>query len=140
MPIVVDTAATVAGLQALAQRYAVEGAVAVHEGAKLIADQAHSNLTAWGEHPRGTPTPSPPDTPPAMIDGHLSRSLQPGGIVMTGAGAEEEVGPQGVVYARVQELGGRVGRGNYIPARPYLKPAFEHRKEDIYALFLKAWS
>ena len=127
MPIVVDTAATVAGIGALEQKYAVEGALAVHEGAKLVAQQAKANLEAWGSHPRGTPTPSAPDTPPAMIDGHLSRSLQPSGIVMGGLGAYEEVGPQGIVYSRIQELGGE-GHKGHIPARPYLKPAIDHRK------------
>lgn len=139
MPITVDVAATVAGIQALGQRYAVEGAVAVHEGAKLIQSEAETLLQRQS-HPRGTPTPSAPGTPPAMVDGHLSRSLQPSGIVAGGLGAYEEVGPQGVPYARVQELGGTVGHGAVLPARPYLKPALEHRREDILAIFVKAWA
>lgn len=41
-----------------------------------------------------------------------------------------------VIYARIHELGGRAGRGHrtIIPARPYLKPAMEEKREEILKL------
>lgn len=73
-------------------------------------------------HPAGSPSPSGPGNPPAMVTGRLRdsvslRVLAPG-TVQVGA-----VTP----YARIQELGGPSGRGGAteLPPRPYLLPAWE---------------
>lgn len=106
-------------------------------------------------HGKGTPTPSPPGGPPAIITGGLKRSMRLYPAVSTGPGkAKSHVQPL-IVYARIQELGGIVvarhtytdrhgkvrqgylawadaGHGKHfahsvkIPARPYMRPT--HRK------------
>lgn len=79
------------------------------------------NLTRRS-HPPGTPTPSPPGQPPARISGLLAGSVaaetpQGGGGVW-----RARVGPHGVVYAAIQQYGGRAGRhhASDLPPRPYL--------------------
>lgn len=74
-------------------------------------------------HKPGTPTPSPPGSPPAMISGALQGSvrveeLEPG-HVRVGATTP---------YARIQQLGGMSGLGHLTrtPARPYLEPALRN--------------
>lgn len=73
-------------------------------------------------HAPGTPTPSPPGSPPAMISGRLRDSV---------IAKEVDIGHVQVgattVYARIQQLGGLSGRGHatYTPPRPYLEPALE---------------
>src|SRR5690606_33246710 len=77
-------------------------------------------------HPRGTPTPSPPGQPPAKISGHLRDHVIT--VPARQAGAHRWVamaGPDGVVYARIQEKGGVTGRNHAttLPPRPYVLPA-----------------
>jgi phage gpG-like protein len=76
-------------------------------------------------HPRGTPTPSSPGEPPAVVTGTLRRSITVKGPHPLGLGRwEAQIGPT-AVYGRVQELGGVTGHGAVLPARPYVQPAFE---------------
>jgi len=59
-------------------------------------------------HSRGTPTPAPPGGPPALVGGHLKRSVRLYPAYTTGTySAEAKVVPL-IVYARIQELGGTV--------------------------------
>jgi len=78
-------------------------------------------------HAAGTKTPSPPGQPPGLISGALRGSVTcvrgPGG----GMHASALTGPH-IVYARIQEYGGRVPtwgnvRTHSIPARPYVRPS-----------------
>lgn len=72
---------------------------------------------------------SPPGSPPHKQHGTLQRSIS---VEPTSGGMRVKVGPaHGLKYARIQELG---GRGMIrLPARPYLKPAFESQQNDILA-------
>ena len=77
-------------------------------------------------HLKGTPTPSAPGSPPAMIGGSLLRSVH--ATEPSGGGDQWQVTVGGsVVYARIHELGGQTGRGHKtrLPPRPYLRPALE---------------
>jgi hypothetical protein len=97
-------------------------------------------------HQRLTRTPSPPGEPPALIGGHLKRSLHHYPAVRTGpASASSRVSPL-IVYARIQEKGGTIvphghpflrwkglggkgfvyARSVTLPERPYMRPA-HHR-------------
>lgn len=78
-------------------------------------------------HRKGTPTPSAPGEPPALVTGTLRRSITVKGPLRFGTGRWlAEVGPT-VVYGRIQELGGVTGRGGAtrLPPRPYVKPPYE---------------
>jgi len=88
-------------------------------------------------HQRGTPTPSGPGEPPALITGNLWRSISVFGPDAVGAGAwRGAVGPT-AIYGRVQELGG--GPRN-LPARPSLTPSYEELRLDIPAIYREAWT
>jgi len=91
------------------------------EGKKAIEAQL-----AKRSHTRGTPTPSPPGQPPAKISGRLHDNIVTQLPRQTGANRwEAAVGPQNVIYARIQDQGGVAGRGHHtvIPPRPYMLPA-----------------
>lgn len=90
-------------------------------------------------HPRGTPTPSGPGEPPALVTGNLFRSINVTGPESIGAGAfRGSVGPT-AIYGRIQELGGVTGRGT-LPARPYLKPAYDELLPQIPVIYREAWT
>jgi phage gpG-like protein len=78
-------------------------------------------------HPKGTPTPSAPGSPPSLISGQLRRSV----IMQPVAPGHVRVGAT-AVYARIQELGGDSGPGHmtHLPARPYLAPALKKAAES----------
>jgi hypothetical protein len=92
-------------------------------------------------HPPGTPTPSAPGTPPAMISGDLAASIVPGELVGEGGVWSITIGPT-TVYARIQELGGVCGKGyrTTLPPRPYLGPALELSGDEIGSVFSEGWS
>jgi hypothetical protein len=77
-------------------------------------------------HSRGTKTPSPPGSPPSLISGTLRRSVitQP---PVGGGGLWSASGGPTAVQSRIQELGGRAGRGHrtVLPPRPYVRPAVD---------------
>lgn len=88
-------------------------------------------------HAAGTPTPSGPGEPPALITGNLRRSITVNGPDTIGPGTfRGEVGPT-AIYGRVQELGG--GPSN-LPARPYLQPAYDELRNEIPSIFREAWA
>jgi hypothetical protein len=76
-------------------------------------------------HPPGTPTPSMPGEPPALVTGHLRRSAQDRLPVRIGRAIWEGALRMTAVYARIQELGGRAGRNHaaHLPPRPHVAPA-----------------
>lgn len=92
-------------------------------------------------HPAGTPTPSPPGAPPALISGDLMRSVHVSPTVRRRRGVySTHVGPS-ARYSRIQELGGRTGRGRStrLPARPYQKPATRAELVEIRRIYITGW-
>src|SRR2546429_5409805 len=90
----------------------------------MIEAAAKVQLTT-SSHRRGDPTPSAPGEPPSLVSGNLRRSVNVTGPESVGAtGWQGEVGPT-AVYGRIQELGGIAGHGSRLPARPYMKPAWD---------------
>lgn len=94
-------------------------------------------------HPAGTPTPSPPGGPPALVTGHLRRSWRtvpahPGRRLWT---VETEGGPT-AVYSRIHELSGRAGRGHRsrLPKRPYVKPMARAVRREVRRIHIDAWT
>lgn len=91
--------------------------------AAALVDKTTKAKLSLSTHKRGTPTPSRPGEPPALISGQLRRSVTIVPAVPQGPTAwVAKVGPT-AVYARIQELGGTAGRGSRLPPRPYLDPA-----------------
>ena len=87
----------------------------------------------WNNDTRKWTTASAPGTPPHRQSGKLREiAIEP-----THAGLRAKIGPrQGLVYARIQELGGK-GMIN-LPARPYMRPAFESQQQAILFQFALA--
>jgi hypothetical protein len=126
---------------------------AVTEGLRVIERRGKLLLRTY-THPPGTPTTSPPGSPPALVTGNLMRSWVKRGP-LPGRHRHEvrgEVGPT-TVYARIQELGGRVRihhRGQigpqretsyaHIPARPYVKPATDQSRPLVRRVFVRRYS
>lgn len=93
-------------------------------------------------HPPGTPTPSPPGSPPSLITGALRRSIQVEGAQPTGPGRWTAAVGTGLVYSRIQELGGVTGRGHRtrLPARPYMAPGLATALPGMGAFIEQAWA
>jgi hypothetical protein len=91
-------------------------------------------------HPPGTPTPSPPGSPPSLITGTLRRSIQVEGPTQTGPGRWTANVGTGLVYSRIQEYGGTAGRGSRLPARPYMAPGLATALPGMGALIEQAWA
>jgi phage gpG-like protein len=125
------------GKQILAAAAVTE--IAVKAAAEVVQRKTVDNLMLQ-EHPRGTPTPSSPGEPPAMISGTLKASVTVTPVTVSGDGNfEARVGPT-AVYARIQELGGTAGHGAQLPARPYLEPAVAEVKTEVHAVFEAHWA
>jgi len=87
----------------------------------------------WNNDTRRWTTASEPGTPPHRQSGNLRKIA----YEKTHGGLKAKVGPQqGLVYARIQELGGK-GMIN-LPARPYMRPAFESQQQAILFQFALA--
>lgn len=113
--------------------------LAVDAGLRIIRNATVDQLMQK-EHAKGTPTPSAPGEPPAMITGGLKASvrIEPPRVLGPGL-VEGRVGPT-KPYSRIQELGGTAGHGVRLPARPYLKPALAIALLQVRAEFIAAWS
>lgn len=98
----------------------------------LILEEAIKNkLKESGRHAPGTKTPSAPGSPPAQIVGELRDSVRVFGPKRKGFGVYEAmVGPV-KAYARIQDLG-----GGHLPARPYMMPAVEDARTQMYEAFM----
>lgn len=110
-------------------------------------ERAVKQTLTTSSHPAGTPTPSAPGTPPAIVTGTLRRSVQVADLEITPTGASVKVGPT-TVYARIQELGGTITprraprlafqvSGHWVttmsatlPPRPYLAPTTARKIAD----------
>jgi len=98
--------------------------MATAKGAHLVEREIKINL-AKKTHEAGTPTPSEPGEPPALVTGTLRRSIKVTGPEPTGPATwMAKTGPT-AVYGRVQELGGEAGSDLMVllPPRPYVAPA-----------------
>lgn len=113
----------------------------VDDGLDMIRREEQSLLRRRA-HPRGTPSPAPPGQPPAMVSGHLSASwtARPARRVRAYV-VHGEAGPS-AVQARIQELGGRTGAGHrtHLPPRPYLGPAIQNRRLDVWEGFKRRYT
>lgn len=129
-------------LEAMAARIEAATPFAVLAATALVEGKARENL-ARTSHARGTPTPSAPGQPPSRITGRLRSSFEVLGPTPAGSGAWRSVLGPTAVYARIQELGGQAGRGRSVtlPARPYLRPAFEESVHDpaFIGVFTQFW-
>jgi phage gpG-like protein len=105
-----------------------------------IVERNTKDLLRQSSHPKGTPTPSPPGTPPSVVTGTLMRSITVEGPTGVAGTYRSQVGPT-VIYGRIHELGGQAGRRNAarLPARPYLAPALAQSKDHIAGMFYAAW-
>jgi hypothetical protein len=114
--------------------------VATATGGHEIEREAKRQL-GLKSHQAGTETPSEPGEPPALVTGTLRRSIHVEGPHPEGFGGwVVRVGPT-VIYGRIQELGGDAGRGHAarLPARPYMKPAFEAVTPRLGEIYRAAW-
>ena len=96
------------------------GRAAATAGAEALRDEMKRKLGQRG-HPRGTPTPSAPGTPPARVSGALMGSVTASPAMGGGGVWRAHSGPHGIVYAAIQNFGGTAGRhhASHLPPRPY---------------------
>lgn len=137
--ITMDTGGTIASIEAmLAALPAVTEAATV--AVALIAEREIKDQLRRSSHPKGTPTPSAPGTPPALITGNLFRSISTVGPASIAGYVSMQVGPT-MIYSRIQELGGTTGRGHRskLPARPYVQPSVELTIPQAESVYLSAW-
>lgn len=114
-------------------------------------DRSAALVLSAKTHPEGTPTPSLPGEPPALVTGNLIRSYVSEGPEWIGPDVVAgRVGPS-AVYARIQDLGGDVyainypqlgnpevgffGPHVYLPPRPYIEPSVEGARDEIEAIW-----
>lgn len=136
----VDTSAWERDIEELRTRLNEATRRGVNDGLALIENETKRTLMLRS-HPKGTKTPSRPGQPPAMISGHLARSVRSEPAVMVARGRwSGRVGPT-TVYGRIQELGGLAGRHHRsrLPARPYLNPASGRMKARVRRQFIARW-
>lgn len=130
-------------LKAMATRVNMATPIALVASAALVEGKARANLSRYS-HKRGTPTPSPPGRPPALIDGNLRSGWEVTPPVPRSPGTWACTLRPTVVYAGIQEYGGRAGRGgaSVLPPRPYLRPAVEDAIHSgvIGDTFTRAWA
>lgn len=115
----------VVALHALSERARTDGGRAAAAAMGAEGERAIKAMLSRTSHSRGTPTPAPPGAPPAIITGTLRRSVIGSGPADEGGGRWVATVRPTTVYARIQEMGGRAGRGHRskLPPRPYVAPA-----------------
>lgn len=96
-------------------------------------------LLGMTSHPRGTPTPSGPGSPPSLISGNLRRSVRVSDVNGGGSHWTVKVNSN-TAYSQIQEYGGTAGRGSHLPARPYMAPGLDLAARDIPRDFRDAWA
>jgi len=94
-----------------------------------VTERAVRSQLSKSSHPLGTPTPSAPGSPPAMISGRLRDSVT---TKMTGNGTAVVGGT--APYSRIHQFGGYSGRNHATrtPARPYLEAAWDEAAGEAY--------
>lgn len=152
---------------ALGVRFMRNTSQAIQQSEWLVERQVKRYLNTY-THREGTPTPSPPGGPPALVSGNLRRSWRnipphPGRRPFTWEGG----GGPTAVYSRIHELGGtiirtrlprqdlskaagsvtagqtRKGAGIYrihIPKRPYVRPMVLVLRRGIRRIHVDLWT
>lgn len=115
----------VVALHAMSERARTEGGRAAAAAMGAAGEREIKQRLSLSSHPPGTPTPSPPGSPPSLVSGGLRRSVFEDGPREEGAGRWVTVVRPTAAQARIQELGGVSGRGHRtrLPARPYVRPS-----------------
>ena len=136
----VSTQEAVARLQAIASALPAVSAATTVQAAHLAELRIMQELSRTS-HPKGTPTPSQPGTPPSLVSVRLRRSLRVGDPILAPGLVTVSLGPT-VKYGRIHELGGETGRGRAtrLPARPYVKPGTLAAIPEIQALYRRNWA
>jgi hypothetical protein len=119
----VDSRALIVALKAMGDKSS-DGARAAADAMALGAEREIKRTLRTSSHPRGTPTPSAPGSPPSLVSGGLRRSVKAARPFQTGAARWEAHTAPTIVYSRIHELGGRTGwrHMTYLPPRPYVAP------------------
>ncbi|RCG19119.1 hypothetical protein DQ384_38225 [Sphaerisporangium album] len=120
----VQVGALVVALEGYGRR-ASDGARAAADVMALASEREIKTTLRTYTHSKGTLTPSPPGSPPALVSGGLRRSVKARRPRQTGAARWEAHTAPSIEYSRIQELGGWTGRGHlsYLPPRPYVGPS-----------------
>lgn len=115
--------------------------VAVRKGMRVVERRVKRYLRTY-THPEGTPTPSPPGGPPALVTGNLMRSWRTKGPRQRGPNVVEMEGGPTAKYSRIQELGGRAGHRHRttLPKRPYVRPMVLVTRREVRTIFFEEWS
>lgn len=105
-----------------------------------IAEREIKNQLRMTSHPKRTPTPSAPGSPPSLVTGNLFRSPKVVGPTKLPGSVSAQVGPT-MIYSRIQELGGDTGRGHavHLPPRPYVRPGIDAAVPQAEVVYLNAW-
>ena len=131
--------AMMAALESIAAKVYAGTPGALGQAGHLVEGLVKMELSRTS-HPRGTPTPSAPGSPPSLISGALRRSIQVEGPQPVGAAAWSVSIGTNIVYGPIQERGGVAGRGARLPARPYMYPGLMAALPGIEALMYQAWA
>lgn len=127
----------IAAIRAIATRVQTVTPQGATRAAHLVEART-KQLLSLTSHPPGTPTPSAPGSPPALISGALRRSITVTDPTRIGDAWTVTVGPT-IVYGRIQELGGTAGRGSQLPPRPYLAPGLAAARDEIGDALADVW-
>lgn len=149
-------------VQALGARFVAKTFTAVQQSEWHIERLVKTYLRTY-THQEGTPTPSPPGGPPALVSGNLRRSWR---NIPPHAGRKpgtiEGGGGPTAVYSRIQELGGTIIRVRAprevegvsgqrrqvgasvtrvsLPKRPYVKPMLLVARRGVRRIHLDQWT
>lgn len=114
---------------------------ATTDGANLVERETKLILRLKSHRP-GTPTPSQPGEPPALITGFLARSNETRPARRAGPFQWRSQSGPTAVYSRIHELGGWTGPGHriYLPPRPYMRPVNERVRGPIHDHYQRRWA
>lgn len=137
--ITADTSDSADALRALMKAIPAVVSQTTMEAAHL-AELAAKNWLRKSSHPKGTVTPAQAGEPPSLVTGALFRSIRVTGPILAPGTVASAVGPT-IKYGRIQELGGKTGRGlkTTLPKRPYMKPSTLEALPDIEANYRLQW-
>lgn len=104
--------------------------------AGMLIERNVKGLLSLQSHPPGTPTPSAPGEPPALVTGNLRRSVH----AVLGPGLSVSV-RSGLDYSAIQERGGSAGRNHSVtlPPRPYMAPGSALSDAEVTRILADAW-
>ena len=121
-----------AALDAMVAASTEAALVIVRRGQAVVEGNIKRQFT--GSHAKGQPTTSAPGSPPDVVTGTLRRSITSSTPTLNGLMATGHVYPS-VVYARIQELGGRG-----LPARPFTAPGADASLAAVQRIAVEEWT